>query len=458
MSRSPIPFSQSSMPFSCSFYMYCNSIRRFRYLCVVIVHLQVYESPFRGGYRGFCSSKQNGIINALNYRNAAGGSRYRPGFGTINADCGFTRSIHGTAFMASKDYYDTLGVSKNASSSEIKKSYYGLAKKWHPDANKDDPEAESRFQEISKAYEVLKDENKRADYDQVGHAAYEASVNGGPDPDADSWNNPFQNFSDIFNFNLNQNSGGKDAKASVELSFMEAVQGCTKNVVFYTELPCETCGGSGVPHGTKPETCRRCKGAGMISSQNGPFRMQTICSQCGGTGKYVKNLCKSCNGHRVLRGPKTVKLNIMPGVDTNEELRVSRSGGADPDGNQPGDLYVLIKVREDPIFRREGAHIHVNTNLSMSQAILGASIQVPTLTGDVLLKVRAGTQPGSKVVLKGKGIKTRTSYSYGDQYVHFNISIPTKLTEKQRQLIEEFSNEEEGEDEKPKQVAAGGSS
>ncbi|KAL8235923.1 hypothetical protein R6Q59_017004 [Mikania micrantha] len=414
----------------------------------------VYEAPIREGYRRFFWSKQNGVFNSTNYRNV-GASRFWPNFETLNGGCGSTRSFHGTAFMASKDYYDTLGVSKNATSSEIKKAYYGLAKKWHPDANKDDPEAETRFQEISKAYEVLKDENKRADYDQVGHAAYEASVNGGG-PDNGSWNNPFHNFEDIFNFNpFTQNFGGKDAEATVELSFMEAVQGCTKNVVFYTELLCEACGGSGVPHGTKPETCRRCKGAGMITSQNGPFRMQSTCSQCGGTGKFVKNFCKSCNGQRVVRGPKSVKLNIMAGVDTNEKLRVSRSGGADPDGNQPGDLYVLIKVREDPIFRREGAHIHVNANLNMSQAILGTNIQVPTLTGDVLLKVRAGTQPGSQVVLKGKGIKTRTSYSYGDQYVHFNVSIPMKLTQKQRELVEEFSKEENGEDEK--QVAAGGS-
>ncbi|KAM0072085.1 putative Heat shock protein DnaJ, cysteine-rich [Helianthus debilis subsp. tardiflorus] len=415
-----------------------------------LLHNPLYKSTLIGGYRSFCSPRQNGIFNLPNYRNAAGSSRYWPNLGTI-------RSIHGTASMASKDYYDTLGVSKNATSSEIKKAFYGLAKKWHPDANKDDPEAAKTFQEIGKAYEVLKDEDKRADYDQVGHAAYEASVNGGG-PDPGSWdNNPFHNFEDFLNMNpFNQIFGGKDAKTTVELSFMEALQGCTKNVVFQTELSCEACGGSGVPHGTKPETCRRCKGAGVITSQNGPFRMQSTCTQCGGTGKFIKNFCKSCNGQRVVRGPKSVKLNIMPGVDTNEELRVSRSGGADPDGNQPGDLYVLIKVREDPTFRREGSHIHVNATLSMSQAILGTSMQVPTLTGDVLLKVRAGTQPGSQVVLKGKGIKTRTSYSYGNQYVHFNVSIPTKLTEKQRELIEEFSKEETGEDEK--QVAAAGGS
>ncbi|KVH97070.1 Chaperone DnaJ, C-terminal [Cynara cardunculus var. scolymus] len=272
--------------------------------------------------------------------------------GTSSAYNGKPRSIHGTSFMASKDYYDTLGVSKNATGSEIKKAYYGLAKKWHPDANKDDPEAETRFQEISKAYEVLKDEEKRAQYDQLGHETFEASANGGAGPDAGHWRNPFQDLGDIFGF--------------------------------------------------------------------GPFGRNF-------TGKDVKSLCKSCNGQRVVRGPKSVKLNIMPGVDTNEELRMSRSGGADPDGNQPGDLY----------------------------AILGGTIQVPTLTGDVVLKVRAGTQPGQKVVLKGKGIKTRSSYSYGDQYVHFNVSIPTNLTERQRELIEEFAKEEQGEYEKG--AAAGAS-
>lgn len=156
-----------------------------------------------------------------------------------------------------------------------------------------------------------------------------------------------------------------------------------------------------------------------------------------------------------MKGSKSVKLDIMPGVDNNETLKVFRSGGADPDGNQPGDLYVTIKVREDPVFRREGANIHVDSVLSVTQAILGGTIQVPTLTGDVVLKVRPGTQPGQKVVLKNKGIKTRNSFSFGDQYVHFNVSIPTNLTQRQRELIEEFAKEAQGEYEK--RAAAGAS-
>ncbi|KAE9462957.1 hypothetical protein C3L33_05138, partial [Rhododendron williamsianum] len=248
---------------------------------------------------------------------------------------------------------------------------------------------------------------------------------------------------------------------SVELSFMEAVQGCTKTLTFQTELPCEACGMAlfsdlEVGQGFLLEPDQKL--AGPISKVTGPLRYQVTCPYCRGTGKIVKNFCKACNGEKIVRGPKTVKLDIMAGVDDNETLKVHRSGGADPDGNQPGDLYVTIKVREDPVFRREGADIHVDAVLSITQAItaiLGGTIQVPTLTGDVVLKVRSGTQPGQKVVLKRKGIKTRNSYSFGDQYVHFNVSIPVNLSPRQRELIEEFAKEEQGEYDKA--AAAGGS-
>ncbi|KAH9774587.1 Chaperone protein dnaJ GFA2 [Citrus sinensis] len=427
----------------------------------------------------------------------------------LNSNLGGMRSIHGTASMSARDYYDVLGVNKNATASEIKKAYYGLAKKLHPDTNKDDPEAEKKFQEVSKAYEVLKDDEKRSVYDQVGHEAFvHQETNGGPGHEG-GFGNPFQdifNMENIFNFRdiFRNRMSGQDVKVAVELSFMEAVQGCTKTVTFQTELPCEACGGEGVPPGVKPEKCRRCKGSGMESIHSGFMSINQTCRQCGGTGHIITNWCKSCKGARVVKGSKSVKLDIMPvvfhpllsgsnagardsegaflicsfdlemppevekanygacvsacifgGVDNNETLKVFRSGGADPDGNQPGDLYVTIKVREDPVFRREGANIHVDSVLSVTQAILGGTIQVPTLTGDVVLKVRPGTQPGQKVVLKNKGIKTRNSFSFGDQYVHFNVSIPTNLTQRQRELIEEFAKEERGEYDK--RAAAGAS-
>ncbi|ERN10850.1 hypothetical protein AMTR_s00027p00246570 [Amborella trichopoda] len=250
--------------------------------------------------------------------------------------------------------------------------------------------------------------------------------------------------------------GGQDVKISLEISFMEAVQGCTKTVTFQTAVPCETCDGTGVPPGTRPETCRACRGSGMIFMQRGPFRLQSTCSQCGGSGKTVKEFCKSCKGDRVVKGSKTVRLDVIPGIEDNETLRIFRSGGADPEGNQPGDLYVTIKVREDPVFRREGPDIHVDAVISFTQAILGGTIQVPTLTGDVVLKVRQGTQHGQKVVLKGKGIKSRGSSLYGNQYVNFRVTIPMNLTHRQRMLIEEFAKEgQQGEQERTAAGASG---
>lgn len=415
----------------------------------------VFESIYGSGCRqysaGICSKSrpllQSCFSNGANER-----------VWSSKANFGQKRSIHATARMSSRDFYDLLGVSKNATASEIKKAYLGLAKQLHPDVNKDDPEAAKKFQEVQRAYEVLKDDEKRQTYDQVGHDAFNRAEEGGG---AGAGFSGFPGFEDIFNnsdiFNMfRQKMGGEDVKVSVELSFMEAVQGCNKTVAFQTDLLCSACGGSGVPPGTRPETCKRCKGSGMVFQQTGPFTVQSTCPQCRGSGKIVSSFCKTCKGSRVVRGTKTVKLDIMPGVDNDEILKVYRSGGADPEGNQAGDLYVTLKVREDPVFRRERSDIHVDAPLTITQAILGGTTQVPTLTGDVVVKVRPGTQPGQKVVLKKKGIKARNSYSFGDQFVHFKVGIPTNLTEKQCKLIEEFAKEEEREDDKRAAARASG--
>jgi molecular chaperone DnaJ len=392
-----------------------------------------------GGQSHFFFTPNSGNVNHWNWLM----------LGVINHSFGAERSFHGTAHLASKDYYEILGVSSDASSSEIKKAFHERAKKYHPDVNTDDPEAKIKFQDAHKAYDVLKDKETRAQYDQVGHENFEAAASRGEGSHWDS--NPFDN--DIFG--IFGNRGGRDVEVSLELSFMEAVQGCTKTVTYEAEVACESCGGKGVPPGTRPETCKRCKGAGLIMQDTGVIKFQMACTHCGGTGKFVKDMCKSCNGHRVQMGKKTVKLDIMPGVDNDQTLKKSRFGGVDPDGNsQPGDLFVNIRVREDPIFRREGPDIHVNAVLSFNQAILGTTIKVPSLTGDIVLKVRPGTQPGQKVVLKKKGIKTRTSFSFGDQYVRFNVTIPTDLTEKQKKLIEEFGKDEKKEYETSAAAAA----
>ncbi|KAL3516554.1 hypothetical protein ACH5RR_023456 [Cinchona calisaya] len=412
----------------------------------------VNEALLRGGCRsfstGFCN--QNRIFRLSNSRNVNDG-RERLRLGSLVANLGAVRSIHATATI-SRDYYDVLGVSKNATAPEIKKAYYGLAKNLHPDTNKNDPEAGVKFQEVQEAYEVLKDDKTRAEYDQLGHDAFKMNQEGGG-----TGNNPCEGGSfDPFDIFSGFNMGGKDVKVSMELSFMEAIQGCSKTINFQTELPCNTCGGTGVPPGTRPETCKVCKGSGMAIFKKGLVLIQTTCMQCNGTGKIVSDFCKSCKGTCAVSGTKTVKLDVKPGVDNNQTMKVYGSGGADPEGNRPGDLYVTFKVREDPVFRREGANIHVDAVLSVTQAILGGTIKVPTLTGDVIVKVCRGTQPGEKVVLRRKGIKTSNSFSFGNQIVHFNVSIPVNLTQTQRQLFEEFAKDEEG-GEYEKGVAAGAS-
>ncbi|XP_078154397.1 chaperone protein dnaJ GFA2, mitochondrial-like isoform X2 [Carex rostrata] len=361
-----------------------------------------------------------------------------------------TRSFHGTSHMCARDYYNVLGVSKDASASEIKMAYYALAKKLHPDTNKDDKEAEQKFQEVNKAHEVLKDEEKRAIYDQLGPDAYEHSCSDGGSggPNGSGFGHPFGDvFSEVFG-NMYSAAGGQDVKVAIELSFMEAVQGCRKTINYETFVPCEACNGTGMPRGTVPQTCRACKGAGVKITQQGFCTFEMDCPVCGGTGKIVKNFCKSCKGQQLVKGKKTVKLDIMPGVDTGDTIQVRGKGGADVDRSQPGDLFVDIKVRKDPVFRREGNNIHVDAVLSLAQAVLGGSVTVPTLTGDVSVKVRQGTQPAEKVALKGKGIKTRNSSIYGNQYVHFNIRVPTTLTRRQRELMEEFDKEETEETER----------
>ncbi|KAL6606318.1 hypothetical protein ACP70R_041971 [Stipagrostis hirtigluma subsp. patula] len=366
------------------------------------------------------------------------------------------RFFHGTRPVAARDYYDVLGVSKNASQAEIKKAYYGLAKKLHPDTNKGDADAERKFQEVQRAYETLKDEQKRTLYDQVGPDQYErasAAGGGAGGPFDGGFGNPFE---DIFgggggggggmndNIFRDRESVGRDVKVALELSFMEAVQGCTKTISFQTTVPCETCGGSGVPPGTKPETCLACRGSGFNAiNMHTMWRFWEDCED---------EFCKRCKGNKVVPGTKSIRLDILPGSDNDDTIKVARSGGTDSDG-RPGDLYVTLRVREDPVFRRERGDIHVDAVLNVTQAILGGTVQVPTLSGDVVVKVKPGTQPGQKVVLRGKGIKTRNSSYYGDQYVHFNVNIPVNLTPRQRTLIEEFAKEEQGEDEKDAKAA-----
>nr|KYP49191.1 hypothetical protein KK1_029127 [Cajanus cajan] len=277
-----------------------------------------------------------------------------------------------------------------------------LAKKLHPDTNKDDPEAEKKFQEVSIAYEVLKDEVKRQQYDQIGHDGFvnqQSSGFGG-----NSGFNPFEQIfrdHDFVKSFFHQNIGGEDVKTFVELSFMEAVRGCTKTITFQTEVLCNTCDGE--------------VGIYFSSfSDQGLLNKFVKLEKCFGSGEDLLSIYDIYNKGQ--KGLTDLHVCTFAGIDNNETIKIYRSGGADPDGDNPGDLYVTMKVREDPVFRREGSDIHVDAVLSITQVIF--------LDENVLTFVRPGTQPGQKVVLKKKGIKTKNSYTFGDQYVHFNVSIP----------------------------------
>uniref|UniRef100_A0A2P2L3G4 Uncharacterized protein n=1 Tax=Rhizophora mucronata TaxID=61149 RepID=A0A2P2L3G4_RHIMU len=278
------------------------------------------SSAYKGSLSGSCRKLSTGFCNPVpSFANCFPTKSNKRSWLLLNAfvaNLGSARLIHGTAYM-SRDYYDVLGVSKNASSSEIKKAYYGLAKKLHPDTNKDDPEAERKFQEVSKAYEVLKDEEKRTQYDELGHDAFEQQTTNGYQPGGPGFDNPFADFfrmDDIFGNVFKQKLGGQDVKVTIEISFMEAIQGCTKTVTFQTDLPCEACRGEGVPPGVRPELCKRCKGSGIVFTQKGFFSLQHTCNQCGGTGQTVSSVCRSCSGRKVKRGSKTIKLDIISGL------------------------------------------------------------------------------------------------------------------------------------------------
>ncbi|KAJ7553104.1 hypothetical protein O6H91_06G084400 [Diphasiastrum complanatum] len=366
--------------------------------------------------------------------------------------------------MASKDLYEVLGINKGASQAELKKAYYEMAKKHHPDMNKSDPDAEKKFQEIQQAYEVLKDDEKRAMYDRVGHSAYEQAASGGGPSGSPGGFTGFD-FGDFGEGGMAEmlrsmfgrgspSDGGRTLQLNLELSFREAVEGCRKPVTFYAPVTCSECKGTGVPPGVKPETCSTCRGSGRVTTQQGLFHLQMSCPDCSGSGRSVKEHCKVCGGRGTITEKKLVNVDIPAGVDSGMTIKVSGAGGAGVRGSRAGDLIIQLKVQEDSVFHRDGSDIHVDASISFTQAILGGTVQVPTLTGDVMLKIRPGTQPGQKLVLRGKGIKVMNSNRHGDQFVHLRVSIPKNVSQQQRRLIEEYARLENGED---VHTAAGGS-
>lgn len=391
---------------------------------------------------------------------ACGGRRVHSGFSRGRAaryvlqepiKCAYqqTRSFHAsTPSRADKDYYELLGVPKTASQDEIKKAFYKAAKKYHPDANKEDPNAQKKFAEVSGAYEVLSDEQKRQVYDAQGHEAYtEQAQGGGGHPGAGGF--PFGHSTeeilrhfgfggDIFGMGMGSKDTGADIQMTLTIDFMEAVDGCEKEVTFASSVPCSTCDGSGAKPGTRKTTCRQCSGRGTETASNGFFAFNTECRACKGSGEIIKDPCTSCKGKGHTRGKKTVKVRIPPGVDKGTNIRLVGQGEAGVAGAKSGNLFIHLNVNEHELFKREGLDIHVNVPITISQAILGSNVRVPTLAGEVEIKVPAGTQPDAKHVLRFKGVRAPNSNQYGHQYVHFKVTIPKFVSTRQKELLEEF--------------------
>lgn len=351
-----------------------------------------------------------------------------------------------------RDYYEVLGVQRGASEDEIKKAYRRLAKQYHPDLNPGDKEAEAKFKEVNEAYEVLSDSQKRARYDQFGHAGVDPSYGAGGGGYASYDFGDFDfDLGDIFSSffggsgrraNPNAPRRGSDVGASVVISFEEAARGCKKQVDIYVVSPCGECGGSGAAKGTSRKTCPTCNGTGQQRRQQrtpfGVIQTQTTCSQCHGTGSIIETPCPNCRGTGQVRTPKTIGINIPAGIDDGQVISIRGQGNAGINGGPPGDLQVSVSVRPHPVFERDGYDIWYEMPITFAQAALGAEIEVPTLDGKITYTIKEGTQPGETFRLKGKGIPHINGRGRGDQILKVTIEVPQKLSATQKKLLKEF--------------------
>lgn len=353
--------------------------------------------------------------------------------------------------MAKKDYYEVLGLQKGASESEIKSAFRKLAIKYHPDKNQGNKEAEEKFKEINEAYQVLSDPEKKDRYDQFGTADFDGSgFSGGAGGfDFGDLGDIFGGFGDIFGGGFGGSSRrkngpvrGDDLEYSLNLTFEEAVFGTTKEITITREENCEECKGTGAKPGTSPVTCDKCHGTGQVRVQRqtplGVFATVSACDKCGGKGKIISNPCTHCHGSGKENKRKNITINVPAGVDTGNVIPLRGQGDHGKQGGPAGDLYVRINVASHKQFKRRGNDIYLDTHISMVKAALGTEIKVPTVDGDVTYTVPAGTQPGTRFRLKGKGVPKINSSSRGDQYVDVVVEVPKKLNEKQREALEMF--------------------
>ncbi len=344
--------------------------------------------------------------------------------------------------MEKRDYYEVLGVGRDASEQDLKSAYRKLAHQYHPDKNPNQ-EAEDRFKEASEAYEVLSDPDKRARYDRFGHANGQSPFDPFGFGGAASVNDIFgEIFGEMFGGGRRSRgrSRGSDLRYHLEVSFEEAAFGSTARLEIPRPKRCDACKGSGARPGTSPRACPTCGGAGEIRLTQGFFSVARTCHHCNGAGRVIAEKCSACGGAGATREKATVEVKVPPGVDTGTRLKLSGEGEPAPiPGGQAGDLYVVVQVREHPIFRREDTEVVCDMPISFTQAALGAQVDVPTLDGPVKMKIPAGTQSGKVLRMKGKGIPSLGGGSRGDQHVRILVETPTHLTKEQREMLERFA-------------------
>lgn len=347
--------------------------------------------------------------------------------------------------MTRKDYYEILGVPRSATAEDIKKSYRQLALKYHPDRNPGDKDAEERFKEAAEAYEVLHDGEKRKIYDQYGHEGLSGSGFQG----FSNFDDIFSSFSDLFGEMFGFSSArrgsrrrpvrGADLRQDIVLTLEEAATGKEIELEIPKTEPCDICQGSGAEPGSSPQACSMCGGKGQVYRSQGFFTISTTCPQCRGAGKVIAKPCKPCRGTGSVSRTKTLKAKIPAGVDTGSTMRLTGEGELGENGGPPGDLYVFIQIKPHEIFLRQGDDLYLEIPISFVQAALGASVKIPTLTEEHELEIKAGTQPGEVYAIKGKGIKHLRGGGYGDIKVGIRVTIPTKLTREQEDLLRQFA-------------------
>src|SRR6185312_7020349 len=345
-------------------------------------------------------------------------------------------------------YYETLECQKGASADVLKSAYRKLAMRFHPDKNPGDHTAEVKFKEINEAYDVLKDDQKRAAYDRFGHAAFEAGL-GAAGARAGNPFGDFSSFGDVFEDIFGQMMGGmargkrqnrgQDLRYNLTITLEEAFKGRSAEIKVPTQLACETCSGSGAEPGHSPETCPACAGHGKVRATQGFFTIERSCSSCRGTGKIVRNPCKTCRGAGTVQKDRVLNVDVPPGVEEGTRIRLSGEGAAGLGGGPNGDLYIFLSVAEHPIFQRDGHDLHCRAPVSFVTAALGGSIEVPTLDGGrAKVAIPEGTQPGRQFRLRGKGMPVLRSAQRGDLYVELAVETPVKMTKRQKDLLREF--------------------